>query len=152
MMADGEKVWEMLRAEGGFVWTTASGRQFVRFNRGYRCSAKLRMVLKEHRDDLKAFVNQRHAELDRAWRRKAPGVVGSSGKVALPAPIGRSHDSCECNADGTSVYAHIALPPDSGADAGAGGARASSEAKPGADGGCAANFCAFGASGKKAEA
>ena len=88
-MTTGEEVWNMLRAEGGFVWTAADGRQFVHFNRGRRCSAGLRAALKAHRDDLKAYVCQRHDVID-SWLRRPPRWVGSSGRGKNPAPIGRN--------------------------------------------------------------
>ena len=45
MTTIGEKVWNRLRAEGGFVHTMADVRQFVRFNRGYHPSAELVKLL-----------------------------------------------------------------------------------------------------------
>lgn len=150
-MTTGEEVWNMLRSEGGFVRTTADGRQFVHFNRGRRCSRKLRAVLREYRDDLKAFVCQRHAEID-AWLRRPPGGVGSSGRGVNPAPNGRNADTCECNAELMSVYAHNPPAPAPGSAAGTLCAPVSIATKSCADGGCAAKICAFGANGEKAEA
>ena len=69
MITIGEKVWNRLRAEGGFVHTTADGRKFVRFNRGCRCSPELRDLLKRHNEDLKEFIDARHSADDRAWSR-----------------------------------------------------------------------------------
>lgn len=100
MKTVGEKVWNRLRAEGGFVWTLADGRKFVHFNKGHRCSPELRDALKRHSEDLKAFVDARHAKIDRAWRVPAlPPGVGSSQTLKGNAPIGRGGSICECNAD-----------------------------------------------------
>ena len=100
MMTVGEKVWNRLRAEGGFVWTLADGRKFVHFNKGCHCSPELRDLLKRHSEELKAFVDARHAEADRSWRRPAlPPGVGSSQATERDAPIGRGGDICDCNAD-----------------------------------------------------
>lgn len=99
-MMTGAQVWKRLRAEGGFVHTMADGRQFVRFNRGYHPSAELVGLLKSHREELKAFVIERHAEADRSWRRLAlPPGVGSSQVVGRQDPKARGGDICECNAD-----------------------------------------------------
>lgn len=94
MMSIGEKVWNRLRAEGGFVWTVADGRKFVRFNRGCHPSAELQSILKRHREDLKAFVDVMH-KADEVMG--APGV-GSSRPIGTPAPNGRDGDMRECNA------------------------------------------------------
>ena len=100
MTTIGEKVWNRLRSEGGFVHTTADGRKFVRFNRGCRCSPELRDLLKRHNEDLKEFIDARHAEGDRAWHRLSPSRgVGSSQTLKGNAPIGRDRRICECNAN-----------------------------------------------------
>ena len=100
MMTVGEKVWNRLRAEGGFVWTLADGRKFVHFNKGCHCSPELRDLLKRHSEELKAFVDARHAEADRSWRRPAlPSGVGSSQATERDAPIGRGGETRDCNAD-----------------------------------------------------
>ena len=93
MKSIGEKVWDRLRAEGGFVWTVADGRKFVRFNRGCHPSAELQSILKRHREDLKAYVDVLHD----ADMRYAPRV-GSSKFIANPAPNGRGGNVRECNA------------------------------------------------------
>ena len=93
MKSIGEKVWDRLRAEGGFVWTVADGRKFVRFNRGCHPSAELQSILKRHREDLKAYVDVLHD----ADMRYAPRV-GSSKSIAIPARDARGGDICECNA------------------------------------------------------
>lgn len=100
MTTIGEKVWNRLRAEGGFVHTTADGRKFVRFNKGCRCSPELRDVLKRHREDLKAYIDEMHAVCGCAWRVPSlhPGV-GSSRPADRAAPIGRNDCIRECNAD-----------------------------------------------------
>lgn len=99
-MMTGAQVWKRLRAEGGFVHTMADGRQFVRFNRGYHPSAELVKLLKRHSEELKAFVDARHAEADRSWRRSAlPPGVGSSQATERDAPIGRGGETRDCNAD-----------------------------------------------------
>lgn len=95
MMTVGEKVWNRLRAEGGFVHTMSDGRKFVRFNRGYHPSSELVELLKRFREDLKEFVDHRHARL--GWSAPPPGV-GSSRPVDRLAPMGRGDDGCECNA------------------------------------------------------
>lgn len=100
MTTIGEKVWNRLRAEGGFVHTTADGRKFVRFNRGCKCSPELRDLLKRHSEDLKEFIDVRHAEGDRAWHRLSPSRgVGSSQTLKGNAPNGRDRRICECNAE-----------------------------------------------------
>ena len=100
MVTVGEKVWNRLRAEGGFVHTTADGRKFVRFNRGFKCSPELRDLLKRHSEDLKEFIDVRHAEGDRAWHRlSTPRGQGSSQTLKGNAPNGRDHDIRECNAE-----------------------------------------------------
>ena len=100
MTTIGEKVWNRLRAEGGFVHTTADGRKFVRFNRGCKCSPELRDLLKRHSEDLKEFIDVRHAEGDRAWHRlSTPRGQGSSRSVAGGGLKGRGALGCDCNAE-----------------------------------------------------
>ena len=100
MTTIGEKVWNRLRVEGGFVHTTADGRKFVRFNRGCKCSPELRDLLKRHSEDLKEFIDVRHAEGDRAWHRLSPSRgVGSSQTLKGNAPNGRDDDARDCNAE-----------------------------------------------------
>ena len=100
MTTIGEKVWNRLRAEGGFVHTTADGRKFVRFNRGCRCSPELRDLLKRHSEDLKEFIDVRHAESDRAWHRLVtPRGQGSSQTLKGNAVIRRDDDARDCNAE-----------------------------------------------------
>ena len=100
MTTIGEKVWNRLRAEGGFVHTTADGRKFVRFNRGCKCSPELRDILKRHSEDLKEFIDVRHAEGDRAWHRlSTPRGQGSSRSVAGEGLKGRGANGCDCNAE-----------------------------------------------------
>ena len=100
MTTIGEKVWNRLRAEGGFVHTTADGRKFVRFNRGCRCSPELRDLLKRHSEDLKEFIDVRHAEGDRAWHRlSTPRGQGSSQTLKGNAVIRRDDDARDCNAE-----------------------------------------------------
>ena len=100
MTTIGEKVWNRLRAEGGFVHTTADGRKFVRFNRGCKCSPELRDLLKRHSEDLKEFIDVRHAEGDRAWHRPALfRGVGSSQTLKGNAPNGRDSDVRDCNVE-----------------------------------------------------
>ena len=100
MTTIGEKVWNRLRAEGGFVHTTADGRKFVRFNRGCKCSPELRDLLKRHSEDLKEFIDVRHAEGDRAWRRLGtPRGQGSSQTLKGNAVIRRDDDARDCNAE-----------------------------------------------------
>ena len=89
-MLTGAQVWKRLRAEGGFVHTTADGRQFVRFNRGYHPSAELVKLLKSHREELKAFIIERHAEADRLGWGVHPRGVGSSQGSAPSTPCRRS--------------------------------------------------------------
>ena len=96
-MMTGEQVWKRLRAEDGFVHTMADGRQFVRFNRGYHPSAELVGLLKSHREELKAFVIERHAEADRhGWG--IPRGQGTSQAVGRQDPKARDPDIRECNA------------------------------------------------------
>ena len=100
MLTVGEKVWNRLRSEGGFVWTLADGRKFVHFNKGCHCSPELRDLLKRHSEELKAFVDARHAEADRGRRCPAlPGGVGSSQTLKGNAPNGRDDDARDCNAE-----------------------------------------------------
>ena len=100
MITIGEKVWNRLRAEGGFVHTTADGRKFVRFNRGCKCSPELRDLLKRHSEDLKEFIDVRHAEGDRAWHRlSTPRGQGSSRSVAGGGLKGRGAHGRDCNAE-----------------------------------------------------
>ena len=100
MKTVGEKVWNRLRAEGGFVHTTADGRKFVRFNRGCKCSPELRDLLKRHSEDLKKFIDIRHAEDDRAWHRlSTPRGQGSSKAVEPGCRNKRDPDIRECNAE-----------------------------------------------------
>ena len=98
MTTIGEKVWDRLRAEGGFVHTTADGRQFVRFNRGCHPSRELIDILKHHREDLKAFVDRMHADDARRWAKAThPPALGSSRRPDRLAPIGRDAPVCDCN-------------------------------------------------------
>jgi hypothetical protein len=98
MTTVGEKVWNRLRAEGGFVHTKADGRQFVRFNRGYHPSAELVKLLKSHREELKAFIIERHAEDDRlGWGVACRRGVGTPQPPKTAAPNGRGNGVCECN-------------------------------------------------------
>lgn len=100
MITIGEKVWNRLRAEGGFVHTTADGRKFVRFNRGCKCSPELRDLLKRHSEDLKEFIDVRHVEGDRAWHRLPPSRgIGSSQTLKGNASNGRDSDARDCNAE-----------------------------------------------------
>ena len=100
MTTIGEEVWNRLRAEGGLVHTTADGRKFVRFNRGCKCSPELRDLIKRHSEDLKEFIDVRHAEGDRAWHRLSPSRgVGSSQTLKGNAPNGRDDDARDCNAE-----------------------------------------------------
>ena len=101
MTTIGEKVWNRLRAEGGFVHTTADGRKFVRFNRGCKCSPELRDLLKRHSEDLKEFIDVRHAEGDRAWSRLGtpPRGQGSSRAVEPGCRSKRDADIRDCNAE-----------------------------------------------------
>lgn len=99
MMTVGEKVWNRLRAEGGFVHTMADGRQFVHFNRGCHPSRELIDILKRHREDLKAFVDRMHADDARRWAKAThPPALGSSRRPDRLAPIGRDDDARDCNA------------------------------------------------------
>ncbi len=91
----GEKVWDRLRAEGGFVWTTADGRKIVSFNKGRHPSAELARMLRKYREELKDYIDAIHAARDRAWRR--PPALGSSRAFERNAPNGRDGDICECN-------------------------------------------------------
>jgi hypothetical protein len=91
----GERVWDRLHAEGGFVWTTADGRKIVSFNKGRHPSAELVAMLKRHREELKYYVDAMHAARDRAWGR--PPAIGSSGAIDRNAPNGRGGDVRECN-------------------------------------------------------
>lgn len=50
----------MLLSEGGFVWTHADGRKTIHFNKGCKCSSDLARVLREYREDLKAWVDEYH--------------------------------------------------------------------------------------------
>ncbi len=98
MMTIGEKVWNRLRAEGGFVWTVADGRQFVHFNRGCHPSRELIDILKRHREDLKAFVDRMHADDERRWAKATtPTASGSSRRPDRLASNGRGGRTCECN-------------------------------------------------------
>lgn len=100
MTTIGEKVWNRLRSEGGFVHTTADGRKFVRFNRGCKCSPELRDLLKRHSEDLKEFIDVRHAEGDRAWHRlSTPRGQGSSRAIEPGCRSKRGADIRECNAE-----------------------------------------------------
>ena len=96
-MMTGAQVWKRLRAEGGFVHTMADGRQFVRFNRGYHPSAELVKLLKSHREELKAFIIERHADADRhGWG--IPRGQGTSQAVGRQDPKARGGETCDCNA------------------------------------------------------
>lgn len=95
MNSVGERVWDRLRAEGGFVWTLADGRKIVRFNKGFKPSAELAAMLKRHREELKAYVDAMHAQRDRAWGR--PRGSGPSQTLGRTAPNGRGNDVRECN-------------------------------------------------------
>lgn len=78
-MTIGEKVWDRLRAEGGFVHTMSDGRQFVRFNRGHHPSDELVGILKKYRAELKAFIIQKHIDDERRWAKAGtPRALGSS--------------------------------------------------------------------------
>ena len=97
-MMTGAQVWKRLRAEGGFVHTMADGRQFVRFNRGYHPSAELVKLLKSHREELKAFIIERHADADRhGWG--IPRGQGTSQAVGRQDLKARDPDICDCNAE-----------------------------------------------------
>lgn len=96
MTTVGEKVWNRLRAEGGFVHTMADGRQFVRFNRGYHPSRELVELLKSHREELKAFIIKRHAEGDRCWG-VPPRGQGTSQTAVRRDPKARGGETCDCN-------------------------------------------------------
>lgn len=91
----GEVVWNRLRAEGGFVWTTADGRKIVSFNKGRHPSAELARMLRRHREELKDYIDAMHAARDRALGR--PPALGSSRTFERNAPNGRDANVRECN-------------------------------------------------------
>ncbi len=91
----GEVVWNRLRAEGGFVWTTADGRKIVSFNKGRHPSAELARMLRKYREELKDYIDAMHAARDRALGR--PPALGSSRTFERNAPNGRDCDIRECN-------------------------------------------------------
>ena len=95
MKSIGERVWDRLHAEGGFVWTTADGRKIVSFNKGHRPSAELAGLLRRHREELKDYVDAMHAARDRAWG--CPRGSGPSQTIGRTAPNGRGDDVRECN-------------------------------------------------------
>ena len=95
MKSIGERVWDRLHAEGGFVWTTADGRKIVSFNKGRRPSAELAGMLRRHREELKDYVDAMHAARDRAWG--CPRGSGPSQTIGRTAPNGRGDDVRECN-------------------------------------------------------
>ena len=95
MKTVGERVWDRLHAEGGFVWTTADGRKIVSFNKGRRPSAELAGMLRRHREELKDYVDAMHAARDRAWG--CPPGSGPSQTLGRTAPNGRGDDVRECN-------------------------------------------------------
>ena len=95
MKSVGERVWDRLHAEGGFVWTLADGRKIVRFNKGFKPSADLAAMLKRHREELKAYVDVMHAQRDRAWG--CPPASGPSWTLDRTAPNGRGDSIRERN-------------------------------------------------------
>ena len=95
MKTVGERVWDRLHAEGGFVWTTADGRKIVRFNKGRRPSAELAGMLRRHREELKDYVDAMHTARDRAWGR--PPAIGSSRTLDRTAQNARGDVVRECN-------------------------------------------------------
>lgn len=71
-LENGEKVWNELRKQGGFVYTAADGSKSVHFNRGYKPDRFLVALLAANREDLKLWIDEMHRRTDAAWAKHKP--------------------------------------------------------------------------------
>lgn len=134
---NGERVWDALRAQGGYVYTAADGSKSVHFNKGYRPNAALVALLAAHREDLKLWVDEMHRRDDLSWRRRRD-----------PSPLGRvlsddknaqnrhrqGRECCDCNGVTGSRISERGASASAGAPA-AGGRDGSGDSSAGQTGG-----------------
>lgn len=99
---NGEKVWNELRKQGGFVYTAADGSKSVHFNRGKKPDRFLVALLAANRDDLKLWIDEMHWRSDAAWARHRPTSplgMGPSSPKTLQESNRRGQDMCDCNGE-----------------------------------------------------
>lgn len=97
---NGEKVWDELRRQGGYVYTAADGSMSVHFNRGYKPDRYLVALLAANRDDLKLWMEEKHRRDDAAWakhRPTSPLGMGPSDTKTSQESNRRGQDMCDCN-------------------------------------------------------
>lgn len=101
-LENGEKVWNELRKQGGYVYTAADGSKSVHFNRGYKPDRFLVALLAENRDDLKLWIDEMHRRTDAAWARHRPTSplgMGPSDTKTSQESNRRGQDRCDCNGE-----------------------------------------------------
>ena len=99
---NGEKVWNELRKQGGFVYTAADGSKSVHFNRGKKPDRFLVALLAANRDDLKLWIDEMHRRSDAVWARHRPTSplgMGPSNPETLQESNRRGQDMCDCNGE-----------------------------------------------------
>lgn len=99
---NGEKVWNELRKQGGFVYTAADGSKSVHFNRGKKPDRFLVALLAANRDDLKLWIDEMHQRSDAAWakhRPTSPLGMGPSKSKTPQESNRRGQDMCDCNGE-----------------------------------------------------
>lgn len=97
---NGEKVWNELRKQGGYVYTAADGSKSVHFNRGKKPDRFLVALLAANRDDLKLWIDEMHRRSDAAWARHRPTSplgMGPSNSKTLQEFNREGEDRCDCN-------------------------------------------------------
>lgn len=99
---NGEKVWNELRKQGGFVYTAADGSKSVHFNRGKKPDRFLVALLAANRDDLKLWIDEMHRRSDANWAKYRPTspsvwVLPTQKRPQKHSRQGR--DMCDCNGE-----------------------------------------------------
>lgn len=97
---NGEKVWNELRKQGGFVYTAADGSKSVHFNRGKKPDRFLVALLAANRDDLKLWIDEMHRRSDANWARYRPASplgMGPSNPKTPQESFRQGRDMCDCN-------------------------------------------------------
>lgn len=99
---NGEKVWNELRKQGGFIHTAADGSKTVRFNRGKKPDRYLVSLLAANRDDLKLWIDEHHRRAAAAWgaeRAASPLGMGPFQPQNPPESNRQGREVCDCNAE-----------------------------------------------------
>lgn len=99
---NGEKVWNELRKQGGFVYTAADGSKSVHFNRGKKPDRFLVALLAANREDLKLWIDEMHRRSDANWARHRPTSplgMGPSNTKTSQESNRQGRDRCDCNGE-----------------------------------------------------